>query len=302
MASCVYFLNKFRMNTIFGPHLDLETISHFKSTFLNLGLLNSFFSKNDYSAFYLSSIKVKDVEKYSTFFSINSYLRNEIPLLNSRVRKSNNYFMSNFKFFSAGSGLNYFTYPVKVVSNNTKSLNKFFIGKHTICKSFFSEKKSPIIFYKKDSMNLNFREFKFLFKPFFIKIETSLSSLMSSHLGLNFLHTLENTLPVYSIGFETNYDYVPLIYQGHHGTSLTAKSTVVMPTAVFAEKSSTYLNLEGLIQKSHAAVSHSNFIKKDWEVFKALIEFYNFLKLSDVNLISFNNLNYNYHKLTPLNY
>lgn len=101
---------------------------------------------------------------------------------------------------------------------------------------------------------------------------------------------------VYSIGFNTDLNYTSLIYQGHHGTLSNFSSHVVIPTTMFAEKTSNFLNLEGLVQKAHMAVSTSLMVKKDEEIFKALNEvsaafilsdsflkfmnFYSFIKLS----------------------
>ena len=242
-----------------------------------MGVLNSNASDSDYSSSFFSALKVKEIEKYSTFFSINAYLRNEVPLLNTRVRKSNNYFMSSFKFFSIGVGLNYFTYPVKVVSNNTNSLNKFLSGKHFACRTFVSLQNRFIVFYKNGFNNFFTKNFISLLNPFFVKIDLSVSSLAGSYFGLkllDFSNSIDYT--IYSVGFETSLDYIPLIYQGHHGNPNTSKSAVIMPTVIFTEKSSTYLNLEGLLQKTHVAVSHDKIIKKDNEVFKALSDFSHF--------------------------
>lgn len=272
MLVCLFLMNKYRFASVFGPHLDLETISLFKSTFSSFGLLSSFSYLSDYSSSYFSPVRVKDIETYSSFLSVNSYLRNEIPLLNSRVRKSNNYYMSSFKFFVAGVGANYFTYPVRVISNNMCSLNRVLMGKSYISKLLISLRTKMVVFCSQEfigSFNLIFNS---VFNPLVIKINSSITELNACHLGLNNFNNL-TSLPIYSVGFDTNIDYKPMIYQGHHGNSSTSEALIVMPTAVFSEKSSTYLNLEGLLQKSHAAVSHDKLVKKDWEIFKALKEF-----------------------------
>lgn len=280
----MYFLNKFRISTVFGPFLDVEAVYGFKEAFSFLGVLSSRSLYNDYSASYFSSVRVKDVESYSTFFSVNSYLRNEIPLLNSRVRKSSNYYMSSFRFFGVGVGTSYFTYPVKLISNNSKSLSAVLSGKSYISKILIKLKTRFVVFYKFYSAWFFNKFFKLLFNPLFIKIDNSTSELALAHVGLstNF-YTYRNSL-TYSVGFNTDFEYTPLIYQGHHGNSVTSNSLIVLPTAVFSEKSSHYLNLEGLIQKSHAAVSHDKLIKKDWEIFKALKDYnamlvYDFYKI-----------------------
>ncbi len=297
----MYFLNKFRISTVFGPFLDIETAYSFKEAFSFLGVLSNRSLYNDYSASYFSSVRVKDVEFYSTFFSVNSYLRNEIPLLNTRVRKSSNYYMSSFKFFGVGVGTNYFTYPVKLISNNSKGLSAVLSGKNYVSKILMKLKSRFVVFYKFHSVWFFNKFFKLLFNPLFIKIDNSTSELALAHvgLGINFF-TYKNSL-TYSVGFNTDFEYAPLIYQGHHGNSATSNSLIVLPTAVFSEKSSHYLNLEGFVQKSHAAVSHDKLIKKDWEIFRALKDYsamlvYDFYKIEYnyvQNIINTNNVSSN---------
>lgn len=89
-------------------------------------------------------------------------------------------------------------------------------------------------------------------------------------------------------------EYYPLIYQGHHGNSMTSFSAIVMPTAIFTEKSSNFLNLEGLIQKANAAVSADKLVKKDWEIFKALVDF--------ASLLAFNKISLFFNYVSQLNY
>lgn len=251
---------------MFGPHLDIETVNSFKNGFSALGLLNLRSSLNDYSSSYFSSVRVKDIEAFSTFFSLNVYLRSEVPLLNTRVRKSSNFYMSSFKFFCSGVGINYFTYPVKLISNNSNSVSKFFSGKHYVSKNVSRMKDRFVIFYKQVYVNDFSKSFTSIFNPLFVKIENSITNLTLSHFGLRNLFLSEkniNSKYVYSVGFDTDLSYTPLIYQGHHGNAITSLSLLIMPTSVFCEKTSHYLNIEGLIQKSHSAVSSDKLVRKD---------------------------------------
>lgn len=266
-------LNKVKLGVVFGPHLDLETINSFKRSFSIFGILSSYSPYHDYSSSYFSPIRVKDIETYSTFLSINSYLRNEIPLLNTRVRKSNNFYMSSFKFFGVGVGYSYFTYPIKLISNNTSSLYRVLNGKSYISKLLSSSERGLVVFHKFMSSHFFTKTFKLTLKPLLIKIDNSVSTLISAHLGLVDSNFVSASSPVYSVGFDTNLNYSPLVYQGHHGNSSMSTSLVVMPSTVFSEKNSNFLNLEGIMQKSHTAVSADLLVRKDEEIFKALIEF-----------------------------
>lgn len=274
-----YFLNGYSFNVAFGPNLDLETISSFKDSFSSWGFLRIRSYLNDYSSSYFSAIRVKDLEAFSTFFSLGVYLRNEVPLLNTRVRKSSNFYMSSFKFFCVGVGVNYFTYPVKLISNNSNSVFKVFNGKHYVSKNLSKIKGRSVIFYKQLQFNC-FKKSLSFFDPIFVRIDNTLTDLGLSHFGIkNPSMIVEKNLKsdyIYSVGFNTHLNYKPLIYQGHHGNAFTSLSLLVMPTSLFSEKSSTYLNLEGLVQKAHSAISQDKLVRKDWEIFTALSEF-NFL-------------------------
>lgn len=259
---CLYFLNKYRFNNVYGPHLDLETINASKLMFSSFGILNNSSSISDYSSLYFSPIRVKEVETYSFFISVNSYLRNEVPLLNTRVRKSYNYYMTLFKFFGVGVGVNYFTYPVKVISNNVSMLGKVLAGKNPISRSFIGLKSRIVLFCRENFFGLFNFYFKSIFDPIFIKIYPSVSALGAAHLGLNIFGRKVGPY-IYSLGFNTDFVYRPLIYQGHHGNALTTESLIIMPTTIFSEKSATYLNLEGLLQKTHSATSSDKLVKKD---------------------------------------
>lgn len=285
----LYLLNNFKVKFVLGLHHDLETLNFLKRGFSILGIFRSYSFCSDYSSYYFSSVRVKEIENFSNFLSINSYLRNEVPLLNSRVRKSNNFYMLEFKFFGVGVGSNYFTYPVKLISNNTNSLIRVFNGKDFVSRLFLSLKNKLVIFYKFNlPLYLN-KIFKVLFNPLLIKIDYSISKLASAHLGVSFLEKCYSTDLIYSVGLNTDFVYSPLLYQGHHGTSNTANSYVIMPTTVFSEKTSNFLNLEGIIQKAHAALSPGLLVKKDEEIFKALSELNSTLILSN-SFLTFKNL------------
>jgi NADH dehydrogenase/NADH:ubiquinone oxidoreductase subunit G len=197
--------------------------------------------------------------------------------------------MSGFRFFGVGVGSNYFTYPVKLVSNNTNSLAKILIGKSLISKLLLASTNTKlVVFYK---FNLFFylnKIFHSLFDPLLVKIETSVSSLASKHLGFDSAKNPFLSALTYSIGFNTDFEYRPFLYQGHHGNSNTTSSYVVIPTTVFVEKNSSFLNLEGIVQKSHAAVSPSLLVKRDEEIFKALTEL-NSLLVFDSSFLLFKN-------------
>jgi NADH-quinone oxidoreductase subunit G len=63
-----------------------------------------------------------------------------------------------------------------------------------------------------------------------------------------------------------------VIYQGHHGDAGAAAASVVLPGAAYTEKSGTYVNTEGRVQRGRAAASPPGDAREDWKILRALSE------------------------------
>lgn len=63
-----------------------------------------------------------------------------------------------------------------------------------------------------------------------------------------------------------------VIYQGHHGDRGANIADVILPGAAYTEKSGTYVNAEGRVQRSLKAVSPPGEAKEDWKIIRALSE------------------------------
>lgn len=60
------------------------------------------------------------------------------------------------------------------------------------------------------------------------------------------------------------------VYIGHHGEQGAAAADVVLPGAAYAEKSGTWVNLEGRVQRGERAVFPPGDAREDWTIFRAL--------------------------------
>jgi len=60
------------------------------------------------------------------------------------------------------------------------------------------------------------------------------------------------------------------VYIGHHGEQGAAQADVVLPGASYAEKSGTWVNLEGRVQSGERAVFPPGDAREDWTIFRAL--------------------------------
>jgi NADH-quinone oxidoreductase subunit G len=60
------------------------------------------------------------------------------------------------------------------------------------------------------------------------------------------------------------------VYVGHHGDNGAAHADVILPGAAYSEKSGTYVNLEGRVQRGERAVFPPSDAREDWSIFRAL--------------------------------
>ncbi|MFZ1566894.1 molybdopterin-dependent oxidoreductase, partial [Sphingorhabdus sp.] len=60
------------------------------------------------------------------------------------------------------------------------------------------------------------------------------------------------------------------IYVGHHGDNGAHNADVILPGAAYSEKSGTYVNLEGRVQRGERAVFPPGDAREDWAIFRAL--------------------------------
>jgi NADH-quinone oxidoreductase subunit G len=71
---------------------------------------------------------------------------------------------------------------------------------------------------------------------------------------------------------DTNLEGVFKVYIGHHGDLGARGADVILPSASFAEKDGTYVNMEGRVQRAYRAVFAPGDAREDWAVLRALSE------------------------------
>jgi NADH-quinone oxidoreductase subunit G len=60
-----------------------------------------------------------------------------------------------------------------------------------------------------------------------------------------------------------------VIYQGHHGDAGAHRADVILPGAAYTEKSGTYVNTEGRVQRGFQAVHPPGDAREDWRIIRA---------------------------------
>ena len=61
-----------------------------------------------------------------------------------------------------------------------------------------------------------------------------------------------------------------VIYQGHHGDAGAHRADVILPGAAYTEKSATYVNTEGRVQRTTLAAFPPGDAREDWTIIRAL--------------------------------
>lgn len=60
---------------------------------------------------------------------------------------------------------------------------------------------------------------------------------------------------------------------------------ILLPASIYVEKISTFLNLEGRLRNTKKAVSTFKYVQNDWEIFKVIFLFKNFLVQENFSII-----------------
>jgi len=63
-----------------------------------------------------------------------------------------------------------------------------------------------------------------------------------------------------------------VIYQGSHGDRGARRADVVLPGCSWAEKNGTFVNIDGRVQRSKAALTPPGQARNDWQIIRALAE------------------------------
>lgn len=61
-----------------------------------------------------------------------------------------------------------------------------------------------------------------------------------------------------------------IIYVGHHGDAGATKADIILPCAAYTEMAATYVNTEGRVQMTRAAVEPKGEAREGWAIFRAL--------------------------------
>lgn len=296
--------------------INIELSYILKYFFNRIGCLNINYIENlrnnpDLRYTYLLNNTIKNLSNITELFLIGSNPRLELPLLNSYIRKSylNNL---NFKIYSLGIGLNYLTYPILNIGSSIKNFYKFLyslslVNKYFIFDNFYNVyffNKMNIIsssfmlgssFFIRNDYNYLLNSLIWFFKEF--KLDIKKLNVIFRHLGRisflesNLFYKINHKSKFYKIKFNSFNYFIGLdnltfidkikynvnIYQGFFYISkIFEYINLVLPSTIYIEESSSYLNIEGRIRYSNLSIKPFKNIISDYLIidsFNILIKY-----------------------------
>ncbi len=305
-----------------GNYCDLETLTALDTFCIqsNNVVINSDLKINTDKQNYF--LKLKDIYKisgYKIFILIGTNLRLQNPILNIKFKKLSQTQTILISFI--GSKYDY-NFDLIYIGNNILTLFNIFQGKHLFINtiiSFFKKQnveysfinaisvifgEESIVQKKFYTLLSNIENFNFNFFRFdFITLNNTSGKLNNLELGFfnNKQHYFlnKNSKLIYLIDTDsckyiTKNDFV--IFQGHHNDKIRTKFDVILPSVNWTEKSSLYLNVFGVIQKSNFIIYPPINSRIDWKIVRILSILFN----KDIKFDNIKSIHERLNQLSPL--
>lgn len=290
-----------RMEFIVGPMVDAETMVAVKDLCTSLNI-NSYYVHVDssvepscipsaedrqYRSNYLFNTTIAGIEDgVDLILLVGTNPRYEAPLVNARIRKAwRNHVIDDIALI--GPNDLDLLYDYEWLGSDTKVLDSIADGKHSIA-SNLSKAKRPIVILgqqilKGETKSNIFEQVRYICDKYGAE--------------LNVLHTNASQVAAYDLGFKPTTERSPLdkpeessllwligvdddklsaggdnpfiVYQGHNGDICANKADLVLPGAAFTEKQVTYVNMEGRVQQTLAAITPPVMARDDWKIVRA---------------------------------
>ena len=239
--------------------------------------------------FYLFNSTIAGIEEADAILLIGTNPRHEAPVLNARIRKT--WIHTGLPIAAIGQAAD-LTYETDWIAKSLGILPALIDGSHAFAKVLSAAKK-PMLILGQSALT----------DPGIISLAWSLAgavgALTPDWNGFNVLHTAAARVAALDLNFlpqksgkgigamlngavdllwllgadELNAAAIPaatfVVYQGHHGDRGAARADVILPGAAYTEKSGTYVNTEGRVQRGAAAVFPPGEAREDWTILRA---------------------------------
>ena len=284
-----------RVGSIAGALTDVETMYSMKKYLKSIGCENydcrydgSMLSSGLRSA-YLFNTTISGAEDADYCLLIGCDPRHEAAMLNARLFKAYTY--NNCEFESIGPDSINLNYPCKNLGDNVWLMKQIAEGSHPSSKKM-GKAKNPMIIIGSQMLARSDHE-AFLYYGY--DIAKRYGMLREDWNGFNALQKDASRVGGLDVGFTSDgltvsemlstkmealfllgADDIDLkksrsngsfiVYIGHHGDHGAHNADLILPGAAYTEKSATYVNIEGRVQRCHKAVHPPGLGKEDWQI------------------------------------
>mmetsp|Transcript_9051 Transcript_9051/g.27199 ORF Transcript_9051/g.27199 Transcript_9051/m.27199 type:complete len:526 (+) Transcript_9051:161-1738(+) len=293
----------YEVQAIVGPYADLESITalrHMIYTWFPNGQIHVQEQPNgvstDFRHNYMFNTTIAGIEISDVCLLIGCNPRKEAPILNARIRKG--VIHNRMMVASIGCAAR-LTYPYRHLGTSVKTLQKIADGKHALNELLKQAARPSLIVSNKALQRVDggviFDLARRIADKYMVKEDWD---------GFNVLHTGANTVGALDVGFDDKFDglrsidgemnpwantkilylmgaddlenvQVPddcfIIYQGHHGDQGASMADLVLPGAAYTEKTVTYVNTEGRVQKSKLSFFPPGNARNDADIIRLLM-------------------------------
>ena len=266
-----------------GDLVDCETMYAAKLLARAMGssLLEGRQTGMDYDTSSLSAVNfnttIAGVERADAILLVGTNLRWEAPLVNTRVRKA---IKRGAKVFAIGPETD-LTYKVDWLGTDLSSMGSL----PARVTDAFGAAERPVVIVGGGALKGGHGAS--------LKLAETLNLVREGWNGYNVLHMAAARMGGLMLGYAQpggiadvtgakltfflgadEVDYTRFVgfkvYVGHHGDAGAGHADVVLPGAAYSEKSGTWVNLEGRVQRGERAVFPPGDAREDWTIFRAL--------------------------------
>ncbi len=289
-----------QIGAIAGDQVDVEAMTVLKDLLIALGSSN-YDCRQDGIKFdtnvrshYLFNTTIAGIEQADACLIIGAHPRYDAPIINARLRKR--YLMGDFPIGRIAGTVQTpweLTYPFEQLGDDPRLID----SNHPFAKKL-EQAKNPMIIIGKQALQ---RHDGMAILAQAAKLAETCKVIRDDWNGFNVLHTAAARIGGLDIGFVPEKDGLDIegmskaelkvlfllgvdeldmtpfkksfvIYQGHHGDMGAAHADVILPGAAYTEKSGTYVNTEGRVQRTQPATFPPGEAKEDWKILRALSE------------------------------
>ena len=241
---------------------------------------------------YLFNTSIAGIEEADYLLLVGCDPRNEAPIINTRIRKAVRHL--GLKVGNIGNAVD-LTYKVEEFGDDAKILKTVGTGRHDAAKALKAAKNPMIIV---GQAALAREDGAAILKA--VRDIADRYCVREGWNGFNVLHTAASRVGAMDLGLTTEggvdailddakagklkavfllgadeVDTADLaktftVYLGTHGDEGVKNADVILPGATYTEKSGTYINTEGRVQRTEKAVFAPGDAREDWTILRAL--------------------------------